>query len=142
MTAGSKRQEQLEQVTFFVEGIPVPQGSKNVSRWGNVYDANHKQLKAWRAEIAQAAHDATDHVFASPVSVRVEFILPRPKSVKRIYPAVKPDLDKLLRALFDGLHCSGHKLLADDSLVCNCQCSKRYLIGTESPGALITVTAM
>jgi len=76
------------------------------------------------------------------VSVRVEFILPRPKSVKRIYPAVKPDLDKLLRALFDGLHCSGHKLLADDSLVCNCQCSKRYLIGTESPGALITVTAM
>ena len=64
MTAGSKRQEQLEQVTFFVEGIPVPQGSKNVSRWGNVYDANHKQLRAWSAEIAQAAHDATDHVFA------------------------------------------------------------------------------
>ena len=95
MTAGSKRQEQLEQVTFFVEGIPVPQGSKNVSRWGNVYDANHKQLKAWRAEIAQAAHGRHRSWPRKPcVTVRVEFILPRPKSVKRIYPAVKPDLDK------------------------------------------------
>jgi Holliday junction resolvase RusA-like endonuclease len=142
MTAGSKRQEQLEQVTFFVEGIPVPQGSKNVSRWGNVYDANHKELRAWRTEIAKAAHDASDHVFSGPVHVRVEFILPRPKTVKRIYPAVKPDLDKLLRALFDGMHCSGHKLLVDDSLVCSTQCSKRYLIGTESPGALITVSSL
>ena len=142
MTAGSKRQEQLEQVTFFVEGIPVPQGSKNVSRWGNVYDANHKDLRAWRQKIAQGAHDATDHVFSGPVHVRVEFILPRPKTVKRIYPAVKPDLDKLLRALFDGLHCSGHKLLVDDSLVCSTQSSKRYLIGTESPGALITVSSL
>jgi crossover junction endodeoxyribonuclease RusA len=142
MTAGSKRQEQLEQVTFFVEGIPVPQGSKNVSRWGNVYDANHKELRAWRQRIAQGAHDATDHVFTGPVSVRVEFIFPRPKTVKRIYPAVKPDLDKLLRACFDGLHCSGHKLLVDDSLVCSTQCSKRYLIGTESPGALITVSSL
>ena len=142
MTAGSKRQEQLEQVTFFVEGIPVPQGSKNVSRWGNVYDANHKELRAWRQRIAQGAHDATDHVFTGPVHVRVEFILPRPKTVKRIYPAVKPDLDKLLRALFDGMHCSGHKLLVDDSLVCSTQCSKRYLIGTESPDALITVSSL
>ena len=84
-----------------------------------------RSWRAWRHKIAQGAHDATDHVFTGPVHVRVEFILPRPKTVKRIYPAVKPDLDKLLRALFDGMHCSGHKLLVDDSLVCSCQCSKR-----------------
>lgn len=38
-----------------------------------------------------------------PVELRVQFALPRGKTVKRERPHVRPDLDKLLRAVMDGL---------------------------------------
>ena len=129
------------QVTFFVKGVPVPQGSKNVSRWGNVYDANHATLKPWRAQIAKRASE-TERYFTGPVSVQVEFVLPRPKTVTRPHPIVKPDLDKLLRACFDGLHCSGYKLLQDDSIIVSSLCCKRYQTPDEPTGAFITVLAL
>lgn len=131
--------ETLNEVSFFVPGTPIPQGSKNVSRWGNVYDANHKELKFWRERIATYALAATDKTFTGPVAVDVEFLLQRPKTVKRALPAVKPDLDKVIRGVFDGLHCSGTKLLQDDSLICSTTSSKRYCVPPEEPGAFITV---
>ncbi len=70
--------------------------------------------------------------------VRVEFILPRPKSVKRIYPAVKPDLDKLVRAVLDGLW----PAWGDDAQVVGLLASKRYCGEGELPGVWVEIESI
>jgi Holliday junction resolvase RusA-like endonuclease len=56
-----------------------------------------KQLPEWREQIVLAAKEAmmsTDLWYKSNKPVRVEavFFFPRPKSVKREYPSVAPDV--------------------------------------------------
>jgi crossover junction endodeoxyribonuclease RusA len=52
------------------------------------------------------------------------------------WPSVKPDADKLLRAVGDAL--TG-VLIEDDARVVNIAGSKRYCVGDEPPGAIITI---
>lgn len=114
-------------VRFFVEGVPVPQGSKTgYVRGGRVVlvDANASRLKPWRAVVAAAARAVGVDMLTGPVRVRLDFVLPRPQRPKWDVPAVKPDLDKLTRAVFDGVVDGG--LLRDDSLVVDAGLSKRY----------------
>lgn len=87
----------------FVEGTPVPQGSKSLSRTGVMYEAN-KALKPWRARVRAAAlWRAPAELMEGPLVLAVAFGMPRPKTVKREFPSVKPDLDKILRAVGDAL---------------------------------------
>lgn len=116
-------------VSFFVPGIPVPQGSKTIRRHGDkawLTDVNDKSLKAWRNSVnkiaAEAMATAEKKPLDSAVEVHATFYLPKPASVKRDYPHVKPDLDKLQRALFDSLQ----PCFVDDSRVTDVVASKRY----------------
>ena len=113
---------------FLVEGTPVPQGSKTgfvVGKRAIVTDANKTQLKPWRQVVAAAARAAYDGPrIEGPVLLVVEFRFLRPKSVKREWPSVKPDLDKLERALLDGLTDSG--IWRDDSQVVSMPSKKVY----------------
>ena len=62
-----------------------------------------------------------------PVSVVCEFTLKRPTSAPKTrvtYPATRPDLDKLVRAILDAL--SGVGVYRDDAQVINIQASKTY----------------
>ena len=59
-----------------------------------------------------------------PVSVRVDFYLPRPKTVKRQYPTVPPDVDKLLRSTLDGITESG--IIEDDAQIIEAYTRKMY----------------
>lgn len=89
----------------FVEGVPVPQGSKSLSRSGVMYEAN-KGLKPWRLKVAAAALWAVGpdvRFMEGPLVLAVAFGMPRPRTVKREHPSVKPDLDKLTRAISDSL---------------------------------------
>lgn len=104
-------------VTFFVAGVPVQQGSKKgFSRKGSTFvqivDDNKDTLKPWRAQIAAtaAASWADRAPIGGAVHVYAAFVMPRPKSVKRDLPTVTPDLDKLLRALLDGVGQSGENV--------------------------------
>jgi Holliday junction resolvase RusA-like endonuclease len=125
-----------------VTGQPIPQGSKTAAVIGGravMFDSN-KKLKEWRATVTAATR--TELIkqrfngFESdqPLVVFVEFHLERPKTVKRLFPAVKPDLDKLVRAVFDGVT-DGHAW-HDDSQVISVYASKAY--GT-TPGARIRI---
>lgn len=71
-----------------------------------------------------------------PITVDVDFTLSKPKSKPKwkLYPDVKPDLDKLVRAVFDSL--SGI-IWKDDSLVCELSASKIY---GDNPGADIYIS--
>lgn len=112
-------------VAFSVEGLPIPQGSKTVAKGGGktwLRDANAIRLKPWRAKIAAAAD--TGESFDCPVVVFAVFYLPKPQRPRWLLPGVKPDVDKLARALLDGMKDGG--LLAEDSRVVDLHAVKRY----------------
>ena len=128
--------------SVFVEGAPIPQGSKQAFvRNGRVslVEANPK-LKAWRATVSDAVSDAFDSA-ADPCSHAVEvellFVMPRPKSVTREFMTVKPDVDKLTRGVFDAVTDSG--LWVDDSQVVGVLARKAYEVAPVAPGVQITI---
>lgn len=125
-------------VTFTVLGTPVPQGSKTAIMAGTrpvVVEQGRAKLKPWRAQIADAAGQAMNGagLMAGPLVVQVYAYLPRPKSHYRRngdlkpdapdYVSVRPDLDKLARAVLDGM--TGI-VFRDDSQVAGLVCEKAY----------------
>ena len=123
---------------FFVAGIPQPKGSARAfvpKGWKRavVTSANPK-VKTWESAIrAEAIHH--DPVYRSkPVAVAVilQFVLPRPKKCGP-RPTVRPDLDKMVRAVLDAL--TG-VTWDDDSQVTRIVTTKAY--GTK-PGVQISI---
>jgi Holliday junction resolvase RusA-like endonuclease len=99
-------------VKFTVFGKPQPQGStraffiKSLGR--AVITSDNKNLKPWRQQLSETAMALGAPLIGKnrPVSIAVDFFFERPKgaSVKsRPGMTVKPDGDKLLRAVFDSL---------------------------------------
>jgi crossover junction endodeoxyribonuclease RusA len=123
-------------VEFDVQGIPRPQGSHRSPAAGVVINDNPK-LAEWRRAVAVACPRER---IEGPIAVEAEFRLPRPVSVpkSRAFPAVKPDLDKLLRGLFDGI--TDGKLWEDDARVVRVTASKRYALRDEYPGVRVRVS--
>jgi Holliday junction resolvase RusA-like endonuclease len=117
-------------ISYFVEGEPAPQGSKNgfVKNGRVVMVESSKKVKPWREAVtiktAQHMSWETLNAITTPVEIALVFHLPRPKSVTRLWPSVKPDLDKLIRSTFDGLTTGG--LYTDDALVIAVSASKQY----------------
>lgn len=128
-------------VTFTVDGIPIPQGSKKAFRVGNrinLVEANPK-LRLWRAAITDKANQVNEYgiLFTQPIALDLVFIMPKPVKPKFKVPAVKPDLDKLVRAVNDSLTGT---LIKDDSLICIIHAEKRYATPFMKPGVAITIT--
>lgn len=134
---------------FRVPGIPVPQGSKRAFG-GRVVEAN-KNLRPWRGQVTASAVDAITTtgwgITGRPVHVDLRFEMPRPKAhyrtgaasgeVKPSAPLAhirKPDLDKLVRAVLDGLTDAG--VWVDDSQVAHLTCEKYY---GNAPGVMVSV---
>lgn len=124
---------------FRVDGIPIPQGSKVVARGGGkvwLRDANASRLKPWRRKVAAAAD--VGHTFDCPVEVFAVFYLPRPKKLAWWAPAGRVgDIDKLVRALHDGIEDGG--LVADDSRVVDLHAFKRYASEANPVGVRVVV---
>ncbi|MCH9728405.1 MAG: RusA family crossover junction endodeoxyribonuclease [Actinomycetia bacterium] len=134
-------------LTFFVPGKPAPQGSKRHVGRGIMIESS-ATVGPWRERVALAAHNAMrDRPDLSmfdgvPLRVGIEFLMPRPASTpKRVTPpAIKrPDLDKLVRAVFDALT---SVVWSDDSAVVELRASKRLTEVNEQPGAHIRVAAL
>lgn len=106
-------------LTFEVFGLPVPQGSKQafvVGKRAVVTERGQATLKPWRSSIAAAAAELVEEPLAGPLSIRLVFTLPRPKSHYRTgahadelreaapwWVETRPDIDKLARAVLDAL---------------------------------------
>lgn len=137
-----------ESVIFWTAGVPAPQGSKRHVGGGRLIEAS-KKVAPWRKAVAAAATVVMIDKFSllwvpwsGDVSVSLDFVLPRPKSLARSRPtppAIKrPDLDKLERAVLDAL--TG-VVFADDSQVTVLQGSKRIAEPDEPTGAIIKVVS-
>ena len=139
-------------IRFHVPGTPRPQGSKRHVGHGRMIESS-KQLPEWRSRVALSAlaanraYDGSPIPRGTPIRVDVTFTFQRPKghygtgrNAARLKPSaptqhtVKPDIDKLERAILDAL--TG-VLWVDDSQVVAVTKHKRYGIDA---GATITVT--
>jgi len=117
---------------FFVAGRPIPQGSLKFIN-GHAIHVRAQDLALWRADIANQARYARVNKAESAVEVILTFVMAKPKTVKRAEPFVRPDLDKLIRAVLDGLTDVAY---LDDQQVTNITASKTY---GENQGVWITV---
>lgn len=130
-------------LSVFVPGHPAPQGSKRHVGNGVMIESS-KNVKPWRSDIRSALIDGAGQPrwhFESAVHVVMIFIMPRPKSTpKRTTPAAtkKPDLDKLVRAVFDAITSSG--MWQDDSQVISFQAGKRIAEIGETSGLDLTIS--
>jgi crossover junction endodeoxyribonuclease RusA len=115
---------------FFIAGTPAPQGSKNgyIKNGRVVLVESSKKVKPWREAVTTTtkAHMMFGdlEMISDPVELCLSFYLPRPKTVTREFPSVKPDLDKLIRSTCDGLKTGG--LYVDDALIIALTATKQY----------------
>lgn len=127
-----------------IRGLPVPQGSMTCvgggpragARIHNVQPSNKAELKPWRTKIAAAAKRVVDEygfvfIAQDPVLVEITFTMERPKSVDRDWPSVAPDIDKLCRAVLDGL--TAGEIWADDGQCVELRAVKAYPGWTAVP---------
>jgi Holliday junction resolvase RusA-like endonuclease len=126
---------------IFIPGESEPQGSARGFIVGDrvIITSANKRLKAWRTKavltIRQAMLDAgMTEPWRVPVEVSIGDSRRSPKRCKRVYPCVRPDLDKIVRAALDAL--TEASVITDDCLVCKLHAWKQY--DTE-PGVYITV---
>ncbi|MGD0056402.1 MAG: RusA family crossover junction endodeoxyribonuclease [Methanomassiliicoccales archaeon] len=142
--------EHEDVIQFFVSGDPKPQGSTKsfyVKKIDKVVTTHgNKNTKRWQLRIAMEAQRANEKRARSFYSgdvccgyeVTTNFVLPRPKSLprKRRLNTKRPDLDKLIRTVLDGL---AKIILPDDAQVVSIVASKRYTVDDENPGVLVKV---
>lgn len=148
---------------LFVPGTPRPAGSKRgfAIRKGGVLtgkiamvDSSGEHGKEWRQDVKRAAREAKQAagwdrttLLTGPLSLTIEFRMPRPKGhygskkgVEHLKPTSpmfhrhKPDTTKLLRAIEDAL--TG-VLWVDDAQIVDQHASKRYVPAGRSGAQIV-----
>lgn len=130
----------------FVKGKPVPQGSMKAFRAGGkgkvvMIHSKGKELNEWRDNIAKTVKERMGERKPSDraIGITVYFYLLKPKSAKRKSHTVKPDIDKLVRAVLDALTDVAYN---DDAQVIEIQVQKCYTLTESNQGISLYVTEM
>lgn len=120
-------------IEFTVYGKPEPQGSSRafMVKGRPIITSSNKNLKSWRQELSKAAMsaccDSEPDVWPlekrTPVQVALQFFFKPPQKNKLNQKTTRPDVDKLMRAVLDGM--SGI-VYEDDCQVAHAQISKRF----------------
>ena len=135
---------------LFIPGIPASKGSyrpitgrsrttgKPVTRLIPM----DKKERPWRDHVRDTIldHQTPTIPHDSYVTVETTFYLPRPKTIpprKRKHPTVKPDIDKLQRALYDAI--TETHIWHDDCQITDVISHKRYADNTPT-GVSLTIT--
>jgi Holliday junction resolvase RusA-like endonuclease len=147
--------ERREPLVIRVMGTPQPQGSARAfvnKKTGRaiITSDNRKTLHPWRQMVAWRAKDVWGDVAAAvgPIQLQARFFFARPSGhyrkdgqrLRLAAPAdmcVKPDLDKLVRAVKDSLKDAG--VYRNDSQVTGIDAEKEYAEPGTAPGVQIVV---
>lgn len=127
-------------IEFTVYGTPAPQGSKRHVGRGRMIESS-RRLEPWRQQVSGTALvTIADYINSDPlrvtpfppmphfkahvpVEITMNFYFNRPKSAKRRAMTVKPDGDKLVRAIFDAIK---GIVIYDDSQIVEFHARKHY----------------
>ena len=90
---------------------------------GYIIHTQGSALAAWRSAIALEARKAGALPREGAISIEMSFVMPKPRTVTRSHPTVAPDLDKLVRAVLDGLTAIAYR---DDGQVISITARKDY----------------
>lgn len=134
-----------------VLGVPTPQGSLTRMPNGVMLDGRNSSSRAlhrsWRAAVAESAQAvAGDVPLNDPIELEVifRFAMPasRPAWARRqgtCHKVSAPDLDKLVRAVCDGLQAGG--LIRDDARIWKLAAEKRESVGWTGADIRIRTTS-
>lgn len=126
----------LTTIDFFVPGTARSTQTGSVVRAGTRLIPIRRNT-AWSAYIALVAKQhAPPAPLTGAVAVAMDFHLARPKTSRRKWPTVRPDLDNLSKGLMDAMN---GILWADDGQVVQQMISKRY---ADHPGLQVTVSEL
>lgn len=92
-----------------------------------------KPQKDWSEKVLWAATQPV-YRLSGALSVKVEFVFPHPKKVKRKEHTVRPDLTNCWKLVEDA--CTAAAVWRDDSQVVKAEISKRY---GQKPGVYVSV---
>ena len=103
---------------------PYPKGRPRFTTMGRSYTPA-KTRKAEQAIKALCLLLQPSKPILGPLTVTIEFVLVKPKSVskKRLFPHVRPDLDNYAKLVLDVLQ---PEIIQDDSQVCQLHLTKTY----------------
>jgi Holliday junction resolvase RusA-like endonuclease len=133
-----------------VRGTPAPQGSKRHVGGGRMVEMS-KAVGPWREAVRAETQSAMNghKPIEGPVKVAITFERARPrghygtgrnahllKDSAPMFPIVRPDIDKLARAVLDGITMGG--ALPDDSQVVYLKVLKLY----GQPGCTIEISEL
>lgn len=140
-----------EPIELWVHGVPAPQGShKAIMVRGHAALVNggtatsRREHRQWRQAVSDAARAWCAErpgwePLDEPIRLRVMFVVESPASDPyRSRHAVSPDVDKLIRSVFDSLTDSG--LILDDSRFFGVNATAMYARQGEALGARLRIT--
>lgn len=125
---------------YRVVGTPAPQGSKRHVGNGRLVESS-KALAPWREAVALQVGAARNlsgiATITGPARVTLTFLMKRPIHPKFPVPAVRPDIDKLIRSTCDALTTCG--ALTDDALIVELRANEVYAVAGHPSGAWIVL---
>jgi len=124
-------------LTLTIPGEPRGKGRPRFTRSGHAYtDAATREYENHVAQCVAQAMRYEDGPFplACPLVLNAVFYMPERKRPKFPVPAVRPDLDNLVKSLLDGMELA--RLFVSDALIVELNAWKLY---SPTPGVLVRV---
>ncbi len=126
---------------FWVSGVPKAQPRvKAFARGKHARVYTPDTADGWKAEVRRAAlaKCPTPEPLRGPLSVKLTFFMPRPKSRNHdLWHTTKPDADNLAKAVLDALGDAG--IWGDDAQVARLVVQKLYATGTNDAGCAVVI---
>lgn len=123
--------------TFVISGPPVAKGRpKFAVRGGHGMAYTPEKTRAWEkaARMIIKAQMRGNPPLEGPIDAELWFGMPRPKTVKRKHPVVKPDIDNFIKNAFDAMNGIA---FVDDAQIVRVNASKEY---SFSPMVIIKIS--
>ena len=107
---------------IFIPFKPVPCPRPRVTSRGTYMPGDYTKIKKRHADFLCGTYPFD--VIDFPVEVHLFFHIPKPKTVRREFPCVRPDVDNYSKSILDAITLAG--IWTDDCLVTDLISRKRY----------------
>jgi len=136
--------------SFFIAGEPkAKQGDRSFmakGKFGKPYIQHYTDpkigavAKNMAAQLLEEFEQLPNHrIIDYPIEVHVDFIFKPVKGKIGTIKATKPDIDNLLKMLFDVMK---KTIISDDNIIVQVTAKKRYAKKDEEPGTWLHITAI